>query len=256
MPRLRAPFFVRSDNREKGDDAMNIEASEGRAAESMDATATTEEQRQDVTARTTSRLVDVRVGGHRTFDRVVFEFTGPRPGFLIRYVPQVFEDGSGDPVPLKGRAFIEAILRPAVAHDDDGSPTFPGPLPVIVNTAALRDIADAGDFEGQITWGIGVAARTPLQIRGFDDPSRIAIDIAHTPPGTGNQLLRRGDRGAAVATWQWRLRLVLERDVAVDEIFGPDTESATRDFQRDRHLTVDGIVGPRTRAAMEEALGL
>jgi len=234
---------------------MNTQSTDNTVAEPMDATATTEELRHEVRAPATARLVDVRVGGHNRFDRVVFEFTGPLPGFLVRYVPQVTADGSGDPVPLKGRAFIEVILSPAAAHTDNGNPTFTGPLPVIVNTAALRDLADAGDFEGQVTWGIGVAARTPLQVRQFPSPSRIAIDVAHTPPGTGNQLLRRGDRSAAVATWQWRLRLVLERDVAVDEIFGAVTESATKDFQRQHHLSVDGVVGPLTRAAMETALG-
>jgi peptidoglycan hydrolase-like protein with peptidoglycan-binding domain len=230
------------------------------ATETMDATATTEDQVREVAAAaTTPLLVDVRVGGHTTFDRVVFEFTGSRsglPGHRVRYVPQVVEDGTGDPVPLAGRAFIEAVMQPAAAHDDDGNPTFPGPLPRIVNTAALRDIAVAGDFEAVITWGIGVAARTPMQVRRLDGPARIAIDVAHSPPGTGNQLLRRDDRGAAVATWQWRLRLSLERDVAVDEIFGPATEAATRDFQRDGHLPPDGIVGPLTRAAMEHALGI
>jgi peptidoglycan hydrolase-like protein with peptidoglycan-binding domain len=235
---------------------MTNEATEAVAAEAMDATATTEDQRHDVSAAGTARLVDVRVGGHRTFDRVVFEFTGPRPGYRVRYVPQVFEDGSGNPVHLEGRAFVEAVMHPAAAHDDHGNPTFPGPLPRIADTAALRDIADAGDFEGQITWGIGVAARTPVQVRRLDHPARIAIDVAHTPPGTGNQLLRRNDTGAAVATWQWRLRLALERDVAVDESFGPVTESATRDFQREHHLAADGIVGPLTRAAMEAVLAI
>jgi hypothetical protein len=63
---------------------MTNEATQAVSAESMDATATTEDQRHDVTASTTSLLVDVRVGGHRTFDRVVFEFTGPRPGHRVR----------------------------------------------------------------------------------------------------------------------------------------------------------------------------
>jgi len=235
---------------------MTNETTEAVSAESMDAGATTDDQHHEETAASTPLLVDVRVGGHRTFDRVVFEFTGPRPGYRVRYVPQVVADGSGEPVHLEGRAFIEAVLQPAAAHDDDGNPTFPGPTPTIAGTAALRDLADAGDFEGVITWGIGVAARTPVQVRRLDHPSRIAIDVAHTPPGTGDQLLRRDDRSAAVATWQWRLRLALERDVSVDEIFGPATEQATRDFQRDQHLTADGIVGPLTRAAMETVLGI
>lgn len=235
---------------------MKIQISDGIDAEAMDATATTDAQRLDAADPVTPLLVDVRVGGHVTFDRVVFEFTGPRPGYLVSYEPGIFEDGSGNPVPLAGRAFIQVIMRPAAAHDDDGNPTFPGPLPHIANTAALRDIADAGDFEGQITWGIGVAAKTPVQVRRLSGPSRIAVDVAHTPPGTGSQLLRRGDQGAAVATWQWRLRLAMEQDVAVDEIFGQVTETATRAFQHDRHLTADGIVGPKTRAAMEDALGI
>ncbi len=201
-------------------------------------------------------LVDVRVGGHTTFDRVVFEFDGPRPGHRVEYVDEVVQDGSGEPVPLKGRAFLQATMAPAAAHDDQGAPTFPGPPPSVANLAALRDLADAGDFEAVLTWGVGLAARTPFRTLRLTNPSRIAIDVTHAAPGTGSQLLRRGSRGAAVATWQWRLRLALGRDIGVDDIFGSQTEAATRDFQRARHLAADGIVGPRTRAAMERALGI
>lgn len=203
-----------------------------------------------------SLLVNVRVGGHKTFDRVVFDFDGSLPGHRVEYVDQVFQDGSGEPVPLRGRAFLQAVMTPAAAHDDHGDPTFPGPPPRISNLAALRDLADAGDFEGVLTWGIGVAARTPFRTLRLSNPSRIAIDITHAAPGSGTQLLRRGSRGAAVATWQWRLRLALGRDVGVDEIFGPQTEATTRDFQRAQGLTVDGVVGPRSRAAMERALSI
>lgn len=215
-----------------------------------------DDDRHDAIDQPTALLVEVRVGGHSTFDRVVFEFIDGRPGWFVGYVPQVVHDGSGIPVPLKGRDFLAARMLPAAAHTDDGVPTFPRPLPAIVNFAALRDIADAGDFEGMISWGIGLADRTPFQIRSLDNPSRIAIDIAHTPPGIGAQLLRLGDGVAAVATWQWRLRLVLERDVAVDEDFGPLTQAATRDFQRRHALPPDGVVGPLTRAAMERDLGI
>jgi Putative peptidoglycan binding domain len=187
---------------------------------------------------------------------VVFDFDGPPPGHRVEYVDQVFQDGSGEPVPLRGRAFLQAVMTPAAAHDDAGAPTFPGPVPSVSNLAALRDLVDAGDFEAVLTWGIGVAARTPFRTLRLSNPSRIAIDVTHAAPGTGNQLLRRGSRGAAVATWQWRLRLALGRDVGVDEVFGPQTEAATRDFQRARRLTADGIVGPRSRAAMEQALGI
>jgi Putative peptidoglycan binding domain len=217
--------------------------------------ATTDDDRREVDLQTAATLTAVRIGGHTTFDRVVFEFADSLPGHDVRYVPQVIHDGSGLPVPLRGRAFLQASLFPAAAHDDDGAPTS-GPLPSVAGLAALRQIADAGDFEAVLTFGIGVADRTPFQVLLFNAPPRIAIDITHTPPGTGNQLLRRGDRGAAVATWQWRLNLALDRQLIVDEVFGPATENATRDFQQQQGLGVDGIVGPLSRAAMARVLGI
>jgi peptidoglycan hydrolase-like protein with peptidoglycan-binding domain len=68
-------------------------------------------------------------------------------------------------------------------------------------------------------------------------------------------------RAAVTVGLQWRPgtgRLVqaLDRPVDVDEVFGPMTEQATGDFQSAHRLAVDGVVGPRTRAAMVRALDL
>ena len=201
-------------------------------------------------------LVRVRAGRNKDFDRLVFDFEGPVPGMRVQYVDRLIEDGTGNPIPLRGRAVVEIVMQPAAAHRDDGTPTLSGPLPDLTGFATFRQIADAGDFEAVLTWGIGVAARTGLRGLTLTGPSRVAIDVVHAQPGTGNQLLRRGDSGAAVATWQWRLVQALGQDLAVDEQFGPRTEQATRDFQRDNGLAVDGIVGPNTRAAMVRVLGL
>lgn len=203
-----------------------------------------------------ARLVGVRAGRNKDFDRLVFDFEGPAPGVQVQYVDQLLEDGSGNPVPLRGRAVVQIVIHPAVAHRDDGTSTLTGPLPDLTGFAAFRQVADAGDFEAVLTWGIGVAARTGLRSLILTGPSRVAVDVVHAEPGTGTQLLRRGDSGAAVATWQWRLVQALGRPLAVDEAFGPATEQATRDFQSARGVAVDGIVGPDTRAAMVLALGL
>jgi hypothetical protein len=201
-------------------------------------------------------LIRVRAGRNKDFDRLVFDFEGPAPGFHVQYVDQLIEDGSGRPIPLRGRAVVEISIRPAAAHRDDGSPTRIGPVPDVAGFAAFRQVAEAGDFEGVLTWGIGVAARTGLRATTLSGPTRLAVDVVHAEPGTGDQLLRRGDRGAAVATWQWRLVQALDRAVDVDEVYGPMTEQATRDFQGASGLATDGVVGPRTRAAMVRALGL
>ena len=222
------------------------------AHEQLGSAASDDPQRVEVDLAVVPTLTEVRVGGHATFDRVVFELEGDRPGHDVRYVDEVVQDGSGFPIPLDGRAFLQVSLIPATALSEEGP--F-GPLPSVAGLAALRDLAFAGDFEAVVTFGIGVAQRTAFRVLQLDAPSRVAIDITHTPPGTGTQLLRRGDRGAAVATWQWRLRLV-RQTVEVDEDFGPATEAATRNFQQANGLTADGVVGPLSRSAMERSLGI
>ncbi|HET9559351.1 MAG TPA: hypothetical protein VFS70_19590, partial [Actinomycetota bacterium] len=66
------------------------------------------------------QLVDLRAGRHAGFDRVVFQIGGPMPWYSVRYVPVVRLDGSGDPLNLRGSAFLEVVLR--AATDDDGRP--------------------------------------------------------------------------------------------------------------------------------------
>lgn len=56
--------------------------------------------------------------------------------------------------------------------------------------------------------------------------------------------IRKGSRGEDVATLQRKLNLI------ADGIFGSITDEAVRDFQKSHALTVDGIVGPKTWAAL------
>ena len=62
--------------------------------------------------------------------------------------------------------------------------------------------------------------------------------------------LRIGDRGQHVSILQAQLHFWLFMPGPIDGIFGPLTQRAVMDFQRDRGLAVDGIVGPRTWAAL------
>lgn len=65
-------------------------------------------------------------------------------------------------------------------------------------------------------------------------------------------LLRLGDRGPKVSDLQ---RLLNRRGFAlvIDGDFGPKTERAVRDFQRQAGLVVDGIAGPKTLAMLRGA---
>jgi peptidoglycan hydrolase-like protein with peptidoglycan-binding domain len=58
-------------------------------------------------------------------------------------------------------------------------------------------------------------------------------------------LVRRGDKVFPVRPLQQLLR-ARSHPVAVDGIFGPNTEAAVKAFQQSRSLAADGIVGPQT----------
>jgi peptidoglycan hydrolase-like protein with peptidoglycan-binding domain len=62
-------------------------------------------------------------------------------------------------------------------------------------------------------------------------------------------LVRQGANGHPVRTLQDLLR-ARGHTVTVDGDFGPRTDAAVRDFQREKHLTVDGVVGPDTWSAL------
>lgn len=69
----------------------------------------------------------------------------------------------------------------------------------------------------------------------------------HVPLFPGNT--RRGSTGPVVVTVQRRLR-EHGLNLAVDGIFGPQTDRAVRLFQRKHGLAADGIVGPKTWKAL------
>ncbi len=124
------------------------------------------------------RLVNVRAAHHPTFDRIVFDFKGELPGYRVEYVGQVTEDGSGEPVPLQGQAFLSVVFTPADMHDDQGNTTYPGPKTLTLNYPSLREAKLAGDFEAHVSWGLGLDDRVGFKVSTLSGPSRIVIDVA------------------------------------------------------------------------------
>lgn len=123
------------------------------------------------------RLDDVRVGRHddEGFDRVVFGLTDV-PGYRVHRVRRVIQDGSGRPLALRGRAFLVVRLEPAVAHNDRGRPT--APLRIVPSFRQLKDVRLAGDFEGVVTYGIGLAAAGDFRVTALTNPNRLVVDVA------------------------------------------------------------------------------
>jgi hypothetical protein len=122
-------------------------------------------------------LDNIRVGRHDSegFDRVVFDLADV-PGYRVHHVRRVIQDGSGLPLTLRGRAFLTVRLEPAVAHNDQGESTAPGRI--VRRFTQLKEVRLAGDFEGVVTYGIGLAARSDFRVFTLSMPDRLVVDLA------------------------------------------------------------------------------
>jgi len=136
-------------------------------------------------AQSTPTLVAVRAGHHAGFDRVVFEFRGGLPATRhVRYVDQLSQDGSGEPVSVAGDANLEVVFEGANAHDGRGNPTV-SPRRFSPGFTALKEVAQLGDFEATVSYGLGVDRERPFKVSTLSGPSRLVIDIQTGASGSG-----------------------------------------------------------------------
>jgi hypothetical protein len=121
-------------------------------------------------------LTGVRAAHQPGFDRVVFDFYGGLPSASsARYVDALLGDASGLPVYVAGRAILQVTFRDARGHKLDGTDTSPNrtafPLPNVLT------VVQSGDFEGVVTYGIGLAAKQSYRVFTLSNPSRVVVDI-------------------------------------------------------------------------------
>lgn len=122
-------------------------------------------------------LVDVRAAHHPGLDRVVFEFRGPLPARRsARYVPWLIADGSGRTVPVAGDAILELYFGGATGHDDQGRPTY-GPTRETFALPGVIQVVNAGDFEADLTFGIGLSRKASYRVYTLTRPNRVVVDI-------------------------------------------------------------------------------
>ena len=131
-------------------------------------------------ARPVLRHVETATGASSGYDRVVFEFTGDSvPGYRVEYTTKpVQRCGSGDPVTVAGTGRLIVRIEPAQAHDEHAS-LVPAERHRTPGLPAVRELTLICDFEGQVAWVLGIAARSEYRVSELTGPARLVLDVRH-----------------------------------------------------------------------------
>ncbi|MBA3744890.1 GerMN domain-containing protein [Sporichthya sp.] len=125
----------------------------------------------------TSRVTAIRTATHPGFDRLVFEFSGKLPSHtFVQWAPRITRDGSGATVPAAGNAFLQIGLSGVTGYNTNHAPTF-GALRRSTGNQNLNQVVHAGEFEGMVSFGAAMMARTSYKVSNLTKPSRVVIDI-------------------------------------------------------------------------------
>ncbi|MFC9295279.1 hypothetical protein ACFTWH_25380 [Streptomyces sp. NPDC057011] len=159
--------------------ASGVLLTAGLALAAPAATATTTTTGTTTPAQTrTALVVNARWGGHPAFDRIVIDLRGHVPPVTVTSVPRLVYDGSGKPVPLPGKSFLQIRFHPAAAHDDAGRSVYKGPKLARIHLPVLKGLALTGDFEGYVTFGAAFDTTPYYRTFVLHSPERFVIDIA------------------------------------------------------------------------------
>ena len=124
-----------------------------------------------------AELYGAAAGCHDTFDRFVIRARFATPDYDVRYAPRIIADPSGNPVSLQGARRIRARFTLAAGHDNRGVNLVAGTLsPRCPNVLQIKR---AGDFEGVVSFGLGLRRMTGFRVFRLTNPTRIVIDVAH-----------------------------------------------------------------------------
>ena len=97
---------------------------------------------------------------------------------------QVRQDPSDRPVQLQGTAFLSVVMQGGTldttsqVDDTAEAQSYNGPRRLQPDLSAVQEIAVVGDFEGVLSFGVGLDDRAAFRVLRLSDPARTVIDVA------------------------------------------------------------------------------
>ena len=122
-----------------------------------------------------ANTIAARMTEQAGYDRFVLQLDSIVPTFTVRrQAKPVFSAGaSGQTIALVGTAGVLVQV-----HSATGTATFTGP-PDIVHPEfkVLQEARQTQDFEGYVSWGLGLSAPACMRVFTLADPARLVVDF-------------------------------------------------------------------------------
>ncbi|WP_051247453.1 AMIN-like domain-containing (lipo)protein [Nocardioides halotolerans] len=180
-------------------------------------------------------------------DRVTFGFVNGAPTNIhLEWVDTLRHDGSGLPVRVAGAKVLMVVFNNALAHDSGGATVRNRTAFALPNVITA---VGAGDFEGSVSFGLGVQKRTSYTVTTLHGPDRVVVDVA-AGFRTTTRKVWFGDRNADVVAVNRPVPAAAPAAGALRSLFAGPLRSERADGLRlvrsgawgfDRLSVVDGV---------------
>jgi hypothetical protein len=122
-----------------------------------------------------ANTITARAAEQDGYDRFVLQFDPIVPTYTVkRQAAPVFQLGaSGETVTLSGTAGVLVTV-----HSATGATTFTGSTDLIhPELQILKEARQTQDFEGYVSWGLGLSKPACMRVFTLADPARLVVDL-------------------------------------------------------------------------------
>ena len=125
-----------------------------------------------------ANTITARVGEQPAYDRFVLQFDPIVPTYTVkRQDKPVFpQGGTSQTVTLSGSSGALVTV-----HSATGATTFTGSTSIIhPEFQIIKEARQTQDFEGYVSWGLGLSRAACMRVFTLDDPARLVVDFQIT----------------------------------------------------------------------------
>ena len=125
-----------------------------------------------------ANTVTARTAEDPGYDRFVLQFDSTVPTYTVkRQARPVFPAGpSGQTITVTGSFGVLVQV-----HSATGATTFTGPTDIThPEYMVLREARQTEDFEGYVSWGLGLSQAACMRTFTLNDPPRLVVDFVTT----------------------------------------------------------------------------